>query len=336
MDPLSRALAQMRTEGRIWGFLSLNGPYGIGFPPEYGVFLSVVEGETWLGLDDEPPRRLMQNDLVFLPRPSRFSLHSTPLGSAVTMLDAGGAARWAAEKRIVVDGGTGPAARIVTGCFSVTSPEAALLVRELPRLLHMGADENREITAALAMLRHEIGASPLYRSRDYSRSAGGNDLPEQTARPGASAMIDRLCEILLLLTIRHMIGSPGQIDIGTMHDRLESGWLRGLGDPKIGSALQHMHAKLAAPWTVEEIARQCGMSRSAFATRFKSVVGITPMDHLTEWRMARAAALLQGESALKIDSLAHAVGYSSERAFRKNFLRCHGLTPQEYRRQQRG
>jgi len=92
-----------------------------------------------------------------------------------------------------------------------------------------------------------------------------------------------------------------------------------------------MHQSPAHPWSVEALARAAGMSRSAFAQRFKSKVGEAPLEYLTGWRMYKAGSLLrQGE--LGIAEIASAVGYESAGAFNRVFHRRHAQTPGEFRR----
>jgi AraC-like DNA-binding protein len=100
-------------------------------------------------------------------------------------------------------------------------------------------------------------------------------------------------------------------------------------DPKIGAALRAVHVNVNLPWTVESLAVVAGMSRSAFAHRFKELLGQTPLDYVTEWRMQKALPLLrQGDK--KLVEVAQEVGYESDAAFSKAFKRILGLPPREY------
>ncbi|MGH9594729.1 MAG: helix-turn-helix transcriptional regulator, partial [Bryobacteraceae bacterium] len=112
---------------------------------------------------------------------------------------------------------------------------------------------------------------------------------------------------------------------------LNSGTLHALSDAQIGAALRLMHEKIDYPWTVAALASQAGMSRSAFARRFKELVGETPLEYLTRWRMQRASYLLR-ESSHKLANVAQSVGYDSDGAFHKAFKRVLGIAPGEYRR----
>jgi AraC-like DNA-binding protein len=133
---------------------------------------------------------------------------------------------------------------------------------------------------------------------------------------------NRLGEVLFIQTIRTHIASGAESS--------KQGWLRGVFDPKIGAALKSAHENVKKPWTVESLAAASGMSRSAFAARFKELLGQTLLDYLTEWRMQKALPLLR-ETDGKLSEIAHLVGYESDAALSKTFKRFVGQTPGEYR-----
>jgi len=91
-----------------------------------------------------------------------------------------------------------------------------------------------------------------------------------------------------------------------------------------------MHAEPGRAWTVVELARSVAMSRSAFAELFRELVGETPLDHLTQWRMARAANMMRANRPMKLAAIASAVGYESESSFGKAFRRIMGESPGQY------
>jgi transcriptional regulator GlxA family with amidase domain len=96
-----------------------------------------------------------------------------------------------------------------------------------------------------------------------------------------------------------------------------------------------MHAEPGRAWTVPELARAASMSRSAFAARFRELVGETPLEHLTQWRMVRAASMMRENRTMKLAAIASAVGYDSESSFGKVFRRAMGVSPGRYRRDHR-
>lgn len=101
-------------------------------------------------------------------------------------------------------------------------------------------------------------------------------------------------------------------------------------DPQIGAALRALHADVSGPWTVDSLALAANMSRSAFAARFKELVGQTPLEYVTEWRMQKAIDLLH-DGSKKLIEVATAVGYETDAAFSKAFKRIVGAAPGEYR-----
>jgi len=143
---------------------------------------------------------------------------------------------------------------------------------------------------------------------------------------GADLVLKRLADIFLLQVIREHISSDGC---------RQAGWLRALSEPRIGAVLRSMHEKIEHSWTVADLASAAGMSRSAFALHFRQIVGQTPLDYLTRWRIYKAAVLLR-DGHRKLTEVANAVGYDSDASFNKTFKRIVGVTPGEYRRKNEG
>jgi AraC-like DNA-binding protein len=110
------------------------------------------------------------------------------------------------------------------------------------------------------------------------------------------------------------------------------GWLAGLRDRFVGRALALMHDAPAAEWTVDELGRRVGLSRSALHERFAEMIGQPPMQYLANWRMQVGAALLRNTSAT-VASVAQEVGYDSEAAFARAFKRLVGTSPAAWRKQ---
>ena len=141
--------------------------------------------------------------------------------------------------------------------------------------------------------------------------------------PGVDAAVNQLACVLFIHLLR-----------AEMQRGLDHGLLCALTDSKIGRALNLIHAAPAAYWTLEDLARKIGMSRSAFAERFKQLVGMTPMRYVAEWRMQEAADLLK-TTELSIAAIAEQCGYTSEVAFRKAFRSVIGVPPGQFRRTSR-
>jgi AraC family transcriptional regulator, alkane utilization regulator len=144
-------------------------------------------------------------------------------------------------------------------------------------------------------------------------------------RPGSQSLLAKLSELAFAEALRRYAQSnPPEL----------KGWLAGLQDPQVGRALGLLHGAPARGWTVEELAREVALSRSALAERFASTIGAPPMQYLTQWRLTLAAQALRasGESIARI---AERSGYESEAAFTRAFKREFGVPPAKWRKTER-
>lgn len=140
--------------------------------------------------------------------------------------------------------------------------------------------------------------------------------------PGSNTILARLSELLFIRVMRRYIEQLPENS---------GGWLAGLRDRQVSCALQAVHARPAHDWTLEELARHCGMSRAAFSGRFAEIVGDTPMHYLAKWRMQLAARMLE-QPGVTMEDVAEAVGYKSDAAFNRAFKNIVGLPPGTWRR----
>lgn len=138
---------------------------------------------------------------------------------------------------------------------------------------------------------------------------------------GSRAVLDKLADSLFVMTVRHHLNN-------TSHRR---GLLAALADPKLRRALSAMHLNPGQDWTVAELAAEACMSRTAFSEFFTAVMGTSPINYLTHWRMMEALKLVQ-DSSLSMLAIAEKFGYQTEAAFRRSFKRVHGNGPGHYRR----
>jgi transcriptional regulator GlxA family with amidase domain len=143
-----------------------------------------------------------------------------------------------------------------------------------------------------------------------------------TPRPGGEALRARVAEMMFVATVRTYLSTL---------TAESGGWLGGLRDPQVGGALSQLHQKPAHSWSLDELARQTGMSRTALHERFSAMVGLPPMQYLARWRMQLASSLLANSSD-KIASIALEVGYESEAAFNRAFKKMSGSPPATWRR----
>jgi transcriptional regulator GlxA family with amidase domain len=204
---------------------------------------------------------------------------------------------------VVHYGGGGVPTTIVSGWFSFGPISVKPLKRLLPELILVKSDQAQSLA---------LHATSQLLAAEMAEPA-----------PGSEVMVNRLADILFIQCVRAHIASSSE--------NCKSGWLRAIFDPKIGVALKAVHERIENPWTVETLAAAAAMSRSAFALRFKQLLGETPLEYLTNWRMYKASGLLQQDDR-KLFEVAKSVGYDSHPAFSKAFKRVLGVAPGEYRR----
>ena len=141
-------------------------------------------------------------------------------------------------------------------------------------------------------------------------------------QPGGACVLAKLSELMFVEAIRRYVESlPAD----------QAGWLSGLKDPYVGKVLGLMHGHPTRAWTVESLAREVGLSRSALADRFTALLGRAPMQYLTQWRLTLAAHLLR-TTTKPASVVAYDVGYESEAAFNRAFRREFGAPPAAWRR----
>lgn len=303
MDVLTEVMRLLRIEGQLYGRLEFSAPWSLEFPGDKGICLMVTRGSVFLGVDGPPVAPLVGGDFVFLPRPHRYTLSSHPDLSVRSVLEVISDEEFR-RKRTLAYGGGGMSASVIAGCFKFASPEADWLIKHLPPIIRVSASDAQ---------------SPLWfqSTLQFLEAELARDLP------GSSLVVDRLADVMLVHALRSRIQS-----------HLPEGnpsWLRGLADPQIALALHCMYSRPDQPWTVPELARAASMSRSVFAGRFLATVGTTPLDHLTQWRMMRAAGMIREDRSITLSAVAALVGYDSESAFGKAFRRIVGITPGRYR-----
>lgn len=141
---------------------------------------------------------------------------------------------------------------------------------------------------------------------------------------GSTAMISRLLDLLLVRTLRTWASES----------RLGHGWVSGAADPRIGKVLAAMHHDPARAWDLPRLAAVANMSRTAFANRFSSVIGQSPIAYLNAWRLDHATVLL-GRQKLSMSELTFQTGYTSEAALGRAFKSRHGRSPMQWRRERR-
>ncbi len=154
--------------------------------------------------------------------------------------------------------------------------------------------------------------------------AGGLLVEElREAEPGAEIITHGLLDLLFTYALRQLIAKRAATSVG---------WSLAVHDPMVGRAVALMHGDPAHPWTLDELAKRAGLSRTALAERFREAMGDTPLNHLRVVRMQRAMQLL-AQTRHSLEAVAAAVGYRDAFGFSKVFKRTVGLSPKAFRQQ---
>lgn len=307
MDVLSDVLTSIHLGGGVHFHCEMSAPWGMTMPAtSVAEFHVIVRGNCWLRLPGRPePVALQGGDIVVFPHGGGHGLVDAPEREERPVAEIVGGQNLE-HFGPVTHGGGGRPSSILCGYFEFDRDSLHPLVATLPPVIHLqgtGISEFAWLQTALNFMIHESMA----------------------AKPGAEAVVSRLAGVLFVQIVRvymEQSKSPPAI-------------LAAIADKQIGKALALMHKDPAQTWTLNTLARGAGMSRSALAARFRQLVGITPMQYLTMWRMQVARKFLR-ESALSTIVIAERVGYLSEAAFGKAFKKAVGMGPGAYRRERLG
>ena len=297
-DPLGEALHLLRLEGAYYCRSELSEPWGLtlGAMPDYMWFHVVTEGEALLESEGEAAT-LRPGEIALVPTGAGHALRSEPGVDAPDIMDLG-IEQVSDRYEVMHHGGGGRHTTLICGAVRLAHPSARKLVEVLPPLLHVepGRAGNVEwMQTSLSLMAAEARA----------------------LRPGGEAIITRIADILVVQALRSWIETD---------PAAQKGWLGALQDPQIGRAISLIHREPGREWSVESLARELAMSRSAFSARFTELVGEPAMAYVTRWRMLLAMDALSNED-VTVSALADQLGYRSEAAFSRAFKRVVGLPP---------
>lgn len=298
-DALFQAL---RIKGVVYYAQDFHGDWAMRFLHTVHARIHVVLwGRCWLQIGGQT-LALRANDLVLMPEGVEHVLgHGDPAQAALAP-DARDIGR-------MIRAGTLPAdaersARLISGHFEFDPQVRGLLVKSLPTLIRTRArtGANRELVHAL----------PSFMAAEL-----------RNRRPGSAVIVERLAEIFLVQVVRaHFEAAQPVAQTPSL--------MAAFFEPRLNAGLNLMHTRCHEPLTLAQIASEAGMSRSAFAQRFKATTGEMPMAHLAEWRLLKATQLLAG-SDQSIAQVAAACGHRSTEGFSRAFKRRHGQSPAQWR-----
>ena len=200
-------------------------------------------------------------------------------------------------------GGEGTPTRIICGYLGCARAEGNPVISTLPALLKLKVEEG--------------GAAEWIRSTFQYAAA-----EVSVGRPGSGTVLAKLSELLFVEAVRHYAE--------TLPDD-QTGWLAALREPFVARALALLHDNITRRWTVEDLGREVGLSRSALGERFIRLLGVPPMHYLANWRMQVATQKLRNSNS-SLAQIAESVGYDSEAAFSRAFKKAIGTAPATWRR----
>lgn len=295
IDPLSEIITLLRPRTVFSKIISGAGSWGVRYSAfEKPSFCTVLEGSCLLMVEGQADITLKAGDFVLMPATPGFTLSGfDPV--VPKQIDPKILSSPTDEIRHGQADGK-PDVRMLGGHFLFDSPDVSLLVSLLPVLLHVRGVER--LSVLVRLVREEC----------------------MSQRPGREHVLAKLLEVVLVEALR-----------STADENAPVGLLRGLADVKLAAAMRLMHSDPARAWTVEELATQAALSRSAFFVRFTRAVGQPPMEYLLAWRMALAKDLLRSND-VAIATVAERVGYGSASTFSTAFSRYVGLPPGRYAR----
>ena len=318
MDALSETLRVVRLVGAIFIHGRFSAPWCYQSPhadsaaplleptaERVVIFHMITEGDCYVEIDGQPPTHLSAGDAVIFPQGHAHRMSSEPglAPAAGARLDDVLSRR----PRLLAYGGGGATTRLVCGYLACDARLARMLLAGLPPLVRVHVRGSNAGVWLEASLRYALGEA-------------------RSPRPGGAGVLAKLAEVLFIEVLRLYMNEQHASEG-------RSGWLAGVNDRIVGAALRSMHTSPAQPWTLEELARAAGTSRSVLAERFQRLVGSSPMQHLAQWRMLLATSLLCRSNA-PLARIAEEVGYQTDTAFSRAFRREFGSPPATWRRGQ--
>ncbi len=313
IDVLAETLRTVRLTGSVFLNATFTEPFGVISPKQYdertplahmhhvSVFHLIASGCCTIEIATGQRRTVVEGDVLLLPF---ADAHKFWRGDFVEMAYAPDLMRPGPVDGLwtVDHGGGGAATRMVCGFIESAEFVFAPVFRSLPQLL-IDRTSDDKVSAVLTSSVRDILALA------------------NSATPGTELILGRLMELLFVEVVRHHVA---QLPAGG------TGWFAALNEPVVGKALQFVHADPARRWTVEDLSREVGTSRTVLTERFNAVLAQSPIEYLTCWRMQLAADRIRKGSAT-LASIATGIGYESEAAFSRAFKRVTGTPPGAWR-----
>lgn len=319
MDVLSEVLKVVKLEGAIYYNAEFTAPWSFRAPPSSVlvphfspggghviIYHLLTEGQGFAGLEQGKRVPLTAGDIVIFPHGDS---HVIGNGAQIEPVDQERELHriFAQGLKLARAGGGGEVTKFVCGYMSCDPQSSQVFLAGLPAILKVN-------------VRNGVAGQWLENSIRFSVEEA------DASRAGGEAVLAKLSEVLFVETLRrYMAELPPE----------QTGWLAGARDPEVGKALALLHRHPAQPWTIADLARQAGLSRSVLAERFRHYLGEPPMSYLTRWRLQLGAQMLKSSSR-SVAEVAAEAGYESEAAFNRAFKREYRVPPARFRNESRG
>jgi AraC-like DNA-binding protein len=312
-DLLAETLRAVRLAGSVFLDACFTAPFGIISPKRFdanspmahlrhvSVFHLIAAGKCSVELATGERRDISAGDILLMPYADQHKFWN---GRTAEMPLADDVVRPGPLKGMwnINHGGGGQETRMVCGFLESSEFLLTPVFRTLPPLLVDRAEDDQVSTLIKSTVSQILAMTA-------------------TAAPGSELMLGRLMELLFVEVLRRY---------ATRLPASAKGWFAALNDPIVGRALQFVHGDPARRWTVDELAREAGSSRTVLAERFHAVLGQAPIEYITCWRMQLAAERIRNGGG-SLAAIAADVGYDSEAAFNRAFKRVTGVTPGRWR-----
>ena len=314
MDVLSTILKTVRLEGAMFYNAEFSEPWSFRAPPSCQIaphladeprhviiYHLLTHGQAYANVEGGSRITLEAGDIVVFPH---GDAHCMGNGRDVTPRDNSQLLDqiFAQGMKVVRMGGGGPVTRFICGYLICDEQLSKAFLGGLPPIFKVNIGTDRSGQWLENSIRYSVGQAA-------------------EAHAGSEIVLAKLSEVLFVETIRRYV---------EMLPPNQTGWLAGARDAEVGGALALLHREPSAPWTIAELAKRVGVSRSVLAERFRHYLGVPPMSYLTRWRLQLGAQLLTSTSR-SVAEIAVTVGYDSEPAFNRAFKREFGYPPARFR-----
>jgi AraC-like DNA-binding protein len=334
MDVLSDVLGVVRLSGAVFFAAEFSAPWALRSPnPELlakvvmpeadcvSLFHILLEGECFIACGTEASARLAAGDVVVLPHGDSHTMRSSDAAVTTPIEHVLSRATPDALPQVSLGGG-GQTSRFICGYLNCDQRFQPLFAA-LPSMLLVRRRSGYGLVDGVGRGGRRPAPVPRGSSAWLETTLSLTVSEATSARPGNDAILRRLTELMFVEIIREYVQQlPTE----------QCGWLAALRDPQVGKALRLLHGDPTRNWTVDELAHEVAVSRSALAQRFTRVIGEAPIRYLAAWRMQLARQLLRESPGDSIQAVAARLGYESEPAFHRAFKRATGRPPGAWRR----